>query len=180
MAQQQSWQDDDITIVGKVMTAFGIKGWVKVYSFTQPMANILNYSSWLLKRDGQWQPIKLLEGQKQGKGLVVRLQGVSDRNDALALSQLEIGIPTAELPEPDEDEHYWFQLIGLKVMNTDGELLGQVKELFESGGGNQVMTVVGCEGSVDQQRRLIPFVGAIVLEVDLEKGELLVDWQADF
>ncbi|MFL0806031.1 MAG: ribosome maturation factor RimM [Oceanobacter sp.] len=180
MAQQQSWQDDDVTVLGKVTTAFGIKGWIKVYSFTQPMANILGHSTWLLKRDGQWQPVKLLDGQKQGKGLVARLQGVNDRNDALALSQTEIAIPTAELPEPDEDEHYWFQLIGLKVVNTDGELLGQVKELFESGGGNQVVTVVGCEGSIDQQRRMIPYVGAIVLDVDLEKGQLLVDWQADF
>ncbi|MBM97337.1 MAG: ribosome maturation factor RimM [Oceanospirillaceae bacterium] len=180
MVQQVSDQELDVTVLGKVTTAFGIKGWVKVYSFTDPMVNILEYPSWLLKCDGRWRTFKVLDGQQQGKGLVARLQGVSDRDAALALSQVEIGIPTAELPEPDEDEHYWFQLIGLKVKNTEGELLGQVKELFESGGGNQVMTLTGCEGSIDQQKRMIPYVGAIVLEVDLDKGELLVDWQADF
>lgn len=180
MAQQQPVDSQDITVLGKITTAFGIKGWVKVYSYTSPMTNLLEYPVWLLNINGQWRNAKPLKVQVQGKGLVAQLDGVTDRDAALALSQVDIGIPTDALPEPEEDEHYWFQLTGLTVKNTDGEVLGQVKELFESGGGNQVMVLIGCEGSVDQQQRMIPYVAAIVQEVDLEAGQILVDWQADY
>lgn len=172
--------EQDITILGKVSTAFGIKGWVKVYSYTQPMTNILEYPVWLLKVNGQWKEYKLRDSRPQGKGLAAALEGINDRDQALALSQVEIGVPTSDLPELDENEHYWFQLEGLKVKHTDGQLLGQVKELFDSGGGNQVMVVTQCEGSVDKQQRLIPFVDAIVLDVDLDGGEVQVDWDPDF
>lgn len=180
MTGQHVNSEQDITILGKVSTAFGIKGWVKVYSYTQPMTNILEYPVWLLKVNGQWKEYKLRDSRPQGKGLAAALEGINDRDQALALSQVEIGVPTSDLPELDENEHYWFQLEGLKVKHTDGQLLGQVKELFDSGGGNQVMVVTQCEGSVDKQQRLIPFVDAIVLDVDLDGGEVQVDWDPDF
>ena len=171
---------EDITVLGKVSTAFGIKGWVKVYSYTDPITNILDYERWLIKVGGEWRPYQVEDGQTQGKGLTAKLKGVSDRDMALALSQLEIGVPTSELPEPAENEHYWFQLEGLKVVNTHGQWLGRVKELFESGGGNLVMVVAACEGSLDRQERLLPYVDAIVLDVDLDKGEIQVEWDSDF
>ncbi|MEC8444450.1 MAG: ribosome maturation factor RimM, partial [Pseudomonadota bacterium] len=143
MAQQ------DIRVLGKITTAFGIKGWVKVYSYTEPMTNILEYPIWHIRKNGQWQEFKVLQGKPQGKGLVASLQGITDRDLALSLHQCEVGVPEEALPELEEDEHYWFQLIGLKVVNTEGVVLGQVKELFDSGGGNQVLTVTPCEGSID-------------------------------
>jgi 16S rRNA processing protein RimM len=172
--------DQNIHVLGKISTAFGIKGWVKVYSYTDPMSNILEYPIWYIRKDGQWKEFKVLQGKTQGKGLVACLQGINDRDLALSLHQCDIGIPEEQLPELDEDEHYWFQLIGLKVVNTEGVVLGQVKELFDSGGGNQVMTVQPCEGSVDQQQRLLPFVDQYVLEVDLDGGMIQVDWDPDF
>lgn len=172
--------DGNIHVLGKISTAFGIKGWVKVYSYTDPMANILDYGHWYIRRDGQWQKFRVMQGKLQGKGLVAALEGVTDRDLALALSQCEIGIPESELPEPDDDEHYWFQLEGLSVINTDDQLLGQVKELFDSGGGNQVLTVKPCVGSVDQQTRLLPYVSEYILEVDLDAGVIQVDWDPDF
>lgn len=178
MAEQVA--DQDITILGKITTAFGIKGWVKVYSYTDPAANILEYGNWLLHIDGQWKPCRVIAGKLQTKGITVALEGITDRDQALALSQVEIGVLTSELPEPEDDEYYWFQLEGLKVVTADGVLLGQVKELFDSGGGNQVLTVTGCEGSIDQRQRLIPYAETIVLEVDLDKGEIRVDWDPDF
>jgi len=180
MAGHNADTDQDITILGKISTAFGIKGWVKVYSYTDPMTNILQYPVWLLNIGGQWKEYKLRDSRPQGKGLAAALEGINDRDQALALSQIEIGIPTSELPELEEDEHYWFQLEGLKVVHTDGQLLGQVKELFDSGGGNQVLKVGPCEGSIDKAQRLIPYAEAIVLEVDLESSEIQVDWEADF
>lgn len=172
--------DQNIRVLGKISTAFGIKGWVKVYSYTDPLTNILEYPIWFIRKDGQWKEFKVLQGKPQGKGLVAFLQGINDRDLALSLSQCEVGVPEEQLPELDEDEHYWFQLIGLKVVNTDGVLLGQVKELFDSGGGNQVMAVQPCAGSIDQQQRLLPWVDQYVLEVDLDSGSVQVDWDPEF
>lgn len=170
----------DVTVVGKITTAFGIKGWVKVYSFTEPMKGILNYRNWLLKIDGQWRRFELRDGKPQGKGLVAALHGVEDRDAALALSQTEIAILSNELPELDNNEYYWFQLEKLKVINSDGQLLGEIDHLFNSGAPHDVMSVKRCEGSVDQQERLIPYIDQVVKKVDLDAGEMQVDWEADF
>ena len=175
-----SYSDDNVTIVGKVTTAFGIKGWVKVYSFTDPMKNILNYKRWLLKINGQWKAYQLRDGKPQGRGLVVALHGIEDRDEALALNQIEIAIPSDELPKLENDEIYWFQLEGLKVVNLDGQLLGKVSHLFNSGAPHDVLAVKGCEGSIDQQERLSPYVDQMVKTVDLDAGEVQVDWDADY
>lgn len=172
--------NEDMRVLGKITTAFGIKGWVKVYSYTDPLTNLLDYPIWHINIDGQWKETKVLEGKPQGKGLVVSLQGINDRDLALALSQNEIGVPESQLPELEEDEHYWFQLIGLKVENTEGVLLGQVKKVYDSGGGNEVLAVEPCSGSVDKQQRLLPFVEQYILKIDLDAALIQVDWDPDF
>ena len=172
--------DGNIHVLGKVTTAFGIKGWVKVYSYTDPATNILDYKEWYIHQNGEWKRFKVKQGKLQGKGLAAALEGVTDRDQALALSQCDIGIPESELPEPEEDEHYWFQLEGLNVVTTQDQLLGQVKELFDSGGGNQVLTIKPCEGSIDKRSRMMPYVSEYILEVDLDAGVIQVDWDPDF
>ncbi len=172
--------DGNIHVLGKVTTAFGIKGWVKVYSYTDPATNILDYKEWYIHQNGEWKRFKVKQGKLQGKGLAAALEGVTDRDQALALSQCDIGIPESELPEPEEDEHYWFQLEGLNVVTTQDQLLGQVKELFDSGGGNQVLTIKPCEGSIDKRSRMMPYVSEYILEVDLDTGVIQVDWDPDF
>lgn len=172
--------DQEITVLGKVTTAFGIKGWVKVYSHTEPMKNILNYKRWLLKINGQWQPFNLRGGKPQGKGLVAAFEGIDDRDAALALSQTEIGILSSELPELENDEFYWFQLEGLKVITIDDQLLGTVSRVFNTGAPHDVLDVRGCEGSVDREERLLPYVKDVVQSVDLEEGIIRVDWQPDY
>jgi 16S rRNA processing protein RimM len=166
MASQQSKliSDSDVTIVGKVTTAFGIKGWVKVHSFTDPMNGILDYKNWLLKVKGQWQSYKVIEAKPQGKGIVAKFDGIDDR----------------DLPQLAEDEFYWSQLVGLIVVNKNGELLGKIDHLFNSGAPHDVMSVKGYEGSLDQQERLIPYVDAVIGKIDLDAGEMQVDWEADF
>lgn len=172
--------NENIRVLGKITTAFGIKGWVKVHSYTDPMTNLLEYPIWHIFVDGQWKEFKVLQGKPQGKGLVASLNSINDRDLALALSQSEIGVPESQLPELEEDEHYWFQLISLKVVNTEGVLLGQVKEVYDSGGGNEVLAIQPCEGSVDKQQRLVPFVEQYILEVDLDEELVQVDWDPDF
>lgn len=178
--QSKMISDSDVTIVGKVTTAFGIKGWVKVHSFTDPMKGILDYKNWLLKIKGQWQPYKVKEAKPQGKGIVAKFEGVDDRDLALALSQIEIAVLSSDLPQLAENEFYWSQLVGLNVVNKSDELLGKIDSLFNSGAPHDVMSVKGCEGSLDQQERLIPYVDQVVGEVDLDAGVMQVDWEADF
>jgi len=159
--------------LGRIVGVFGVRGWVKVESETRPRENILGYRHWHLARDGaEWQ-VDVLEGRPQGKGLVARLAGVDDRNQAEALVGAEIGIAADELPRAGPDEYYWSSLEGLTVVNAAGIELGCVAHLFETG-ANDVMVVRG------EREHLIPFIRDVVQEVNLDEGRIRVDWDEDF
>ncbi len=160
--------------MGRVAGLYGIKGWVKVFSETEPRDNILEYSPWYLKVSGKWQEMEPAEGRIHGNGVVARLEGYSDRDQAARLVGAEIAIHRDQLPEIGEGEYYWSDLIGLKVVNTAGVELGQVDHLLETG-ANDVLIVKG------ERERLIPYTpGQAVVKVDLEAGVLTVEWDADF
>jgi 16S rRNA processing protein RimM len=174
---------EELIIVGKVSSVYGVKGWVKLYSFTEPMSNLLEYSQLYIKRDGQWQSISIVEGRQHGKSLVAALADVDERDQAKALAGSELAVARSELPDLPEDEFYWHQLEGLQVL-TDIEgvqqLLGVVDQMMATG-ANDVMMVHPCEASIDQQERLLPFVlGVYVKSVDLDAGMILVDWDPEF
>ena len=170
----------DILKAGRFLGAFGIKGWVKVHSETSPKQNLLGYSPWYLLRGGQWQQVEVAESAMHDKGPVVRLKGMDDRNAAEALSGIEIGIVAESLPALPKNEFYWRDLIGLKVVNAEGVLLGVVEELLETG-ANDVMVVVPCAGSVDDGKRLVPWVqGPVVQRVDTDARVIRVDWGTDW
>lgn len=161
--------------VGKISGAFGVKGWVKVYSFTEPRANILEYSPLFLSRQGEWVEIKVSGGHLQGKGLVMGIANVTDRDQVQPLIGAELAIKKDQLEPTEEDEFYWADLMGLSVENLDGDLLGQVDHLLETG-ANDVL-VVKAKGT----ERLIPFVmDEIVKLVDLDNKLIRVDWDKDF
>ena len=166
-------------IVGRIGGVYGVKGWVRIHSFTEPAENLLAYKNWTILRQGKWETICIDEGRRHGKGLVAHLKGVDDRDRAEALKGSEIAVPMAELPELVEDEYYWHQLQGLSV-TCAGELLGQVDHLIETG-ANDVMVVKPCEGSRDQRERLIPWLrGSVVKDIDLPTGNIQVDWDPEF
>ncbi|MBD3634870.1 MAG: ribosome maturation factor RimM [Methylophaga sp.] len=161
--------------VGKISGAFGVKGWVKVYSFTEPRANILEYSPLFMSRQGEWIEIKVSGGHLQGKGLVMGIANVTDRDQVQPLIGAELAIKKDQLEPTEEDEFYWADLIGLNVENLEGDLLGQVDHLLETG-ANDVL-VVKAKG----KERLIPFVmDEIVKQVDLDNKLIRVDWDKDF
>jgi len=165
---------------GRILAAFGIKGWVKVHSDTAPRENILDYRPWYLWRNGQWQEIEVAEGAIHSKGIAVRLKGVEDRNTAETLAGIDIGVPAESLPKLPAGEFYWRDLIGLAVVNTEGVLFGVVGELLETG-ANDVLVVKPCEGSVDQEQRLVPWVqGQVVQRVDIAAKRITVDWGVDY
>jgi 16S rRNA processing protein RimM len=161
--------------VGKISGAFGVKGWVKVYSFTEPRANILEYSPLFMSRQGEWIEIKVSGGHLQGKGLVMGIANVTDRDQVQPLIGAELAIKKDQLEPTEENEFYWADLIGLNVENLEGDLLGQVDHLLETG-ANDVL-VVKAKG----KERLIPFVmDEIVKLVDLDNKLIRVDWDKDF
>jgi len=159
-------------VVGRISGIHGVRGWLKVMSYTRPRNNIFNYDCWLLKQDDNWQEMVLLVGQPQGKGLIAQLEGVEDRDQARALLDADIAIERSQLVDASPGEYYWHDLIGLDVCNQQNEILGQVKELLETG-ANDVLVVEG------KHRILIPFINeCYVLEIDLENSIIRVDWDA--
>ncbi len=163
--------------VGRISGVFGIKGWVKVFSFTDPRDNILEYKPLYVLRHGDWIPIDVNGGKLQGKAVVMSLDKVIDRDQALTLIGSELAIKRSQLLETEQDEFYWADLVGLKVINIENEILGIVDHLLETG-ANDVLVVNGTEPDTQY---LIPFVlERTVLQVDLKNKQIQVDWQADY
>ena len=174
----------DPVVIGRLTAVYGVKGWLKVHSFTEPMDNFLGYRQCFFQRQGQWQPLAIEAGRVHGKGLVVKLRGVDDPETARLYSGCDVAVSTSELPALDDDEFYWHELEGLQVFVDHAErgrlLLGRVDHLMETG-ANDVLVVQPCEGSIDQRERLLPYLpGQVVLEIDLEAGEMLADWDPEF
>lgn len=171
-------------ILGRIGAPFGVRGWLHVQSFTEDPETLLNYKIWQLSLRGVWKPFKLLEGKKHGKGLVVLLSDCSDRDEAAKLTLAEIGIDRSALPELPEDTHYWEDLIGLEVITENGQILGQVDHLFETG-ANDVLVVKDLQDPKNPQDKkrehLLPYVpGEYILEIDMKKRQMRVRWDPDF
>jgi 16S rRNA processing protein RimM len=164
----------DLVHVGKISGVFGVKGWLKIFSYTEPRGNILGYQQWLVKKGSQDKPIKVIGGQVQGKNVVAQVDGITDRDQALGLMGWDIYISHEQLPETEEGEYYWADLVGLDVENLEGIQLGKVESLFETG-ANDVVVVKG------DRERALPFLqGQTVKSIDLATGKMIVDWDADF
>lgn len=168
-------QRDDMVTLGQVSGLFGVHGWVKVFSHARPRESIVEFERWLLRaRSGPWQEFRVLEGRRQGNGVVARLEGIDDRDAAGELLRCEIAVPRRDMPPARTGEYYWIDLIGLRVETLDGVDLGRVVDLVETG-ANDVLVVRG------DRERLLPFVQEqFVRSIDLDSGRMTVDWDPDF
>ena len=164
---------DDLICVGHILGAQGLKGWVRIFSRTSPRDNIVNYSPWIIEQ-GDESKVVSITGRSQGKNVIARLEGCEDRSAAEALTGCRILITPEQLPGLQAGDYYWSDLIGLKVESLQGESLGVVASMIETG-ADDVMVLNG------DRERLIPFViDDIVHEVDLERKRLVVDWMPDY
>ena len=173
-------------VVGKISSAHGIKGWVNVYSYTDPVTNILQYQPWYLRSSSSpssseqpWKPVQIVNSRPQGKQIVAQLEGCQDRNKAELYRGLEIAVERSQLPDLGKDEYYWIELVGLSVVNLAGEMLGVVDSMLATG-ANDVLVVKGgvADSSTDI---LIPYVmEEFIHNVDLDNHRITVDWDADF
>ncbi|WP_227369129.1 ribosome maturation factor RimM [Halomonas sp. M20] len=171
---------DDHVVLGKLTSPYGVKGWFKVYSYTSPMEGILDYADWVLEHRGQRTTRRLIQGRRQGKGLVASLEGIDSKEQAESLAGAQVLLPKQTLPELSPDDYYWYQLEGLRVVTLEGLDLGRVDYLFETG-ANDVLVVKGDADSIDDKERLLPFLpDGVVRETDLAAGKMTVDWDPDF
>lgn len=173
--------DEDALVIGRVVAAYGIKGWVKVQSFTDPKENIFLYQPWYLRGPDGWESVRLTKGRPQGKGLVASIDGCADRTQA-ETTQVgrDLAVPKGVIPPAGEDEIYWRDLIGLRVKLPDGRDLGELRQMFETG-ANDVAVVQGDAQSIDRRERLIPWLPEqVISDIDLAAGTLVADWDPEF
>lgn len=167
----------NMIVVGRVGSPHGVQGWMKLHSYTQPADNILQYRHWFIQAsDGAWHPVDMANIQTQASSdghMRIKLPDCESPEAARLYTNLLIAVMRDQLPAPLPGEHYWSDLEGLSVINTAGVSFGQVSHLFATG-ANDVLVIKG------DRERLLPYIKDVVLEVDLEKGQILVDWDADF
>jgi 16S rRNA processing protein RimM len=163
---------DTHVIVGKVGAPYGVRGWVKIQSFTDPLENILHYEPWFFaEKDQSWKEAAIESRQVHGQALMAKFTGIDTPEEARLLTGKIIAIIRTQLPTLKNDEYYWSELQGLTVLNKDGIVLGTVTSLMETG-ANDVLIVKG------EKEFAVPYLpGKYILAVDLVKREIHVDWE---
>lgn len=169
MSAKEKW-----VILGRVSGVFGVKGWLKVHSYTEPRGNIVGFGAWTLRMNGVDHAFDVEEGHSHAGSVVAKLHGLDDCDRARDWVGADIVVPREQLPKIAAGELYWTDLEGLEVRTTTGAVLGTVDHLLATG-GNDVLVLDS------SPRLLIPFVaGDVVKEVDLKAGLIVVDWSPDY
>ena len=175
-------QGDEKVVVGRFGAPHGVRGDVKLQSFTEYPEDLFNYGSLFVSKGRQWQPLEFDKAKFAGKHFVVSVKGVADRDAAALLTNKEVAVLRTEMPDPEEGDVYWHDLIGLEVQSEfEGQqyALGVVKQLMETG-ANDVLVVKPSQESIDDNERLVPYIDSVVVEVDLPSKKLVVDWDPEF
>ena len=164
-------------LLGRVLSPFGVKGWVKIDVYSDDVGKLGQFAEWQMGRDGLasgWRTVKVAEFRSHGAHAVARFEGCTDRDAALEFKGLAVAVSRNELPQAAKGEFYLFDLIGLEVINVEGELLGEIAEVF-SNGAHEILRVGS--GAVE---RLIPLVAEFVISVDMAARRMTVDWHRDW
>ncbi len=177
---------DKFLIIGNTCGIYGLKGWVKIKSFTEPDTNILNYKNCYISTDKKsWQTATIDNGKVHGKGLVAKFAGFDDRTAVEAMGKFFIATKQSALPELESEEFYWHQLEGLEVYSVyanhseEKVLLGKIDHLLETG-SNDVIVIKPSVHSIDEKERLIPYRPEVIVNVDLQSASMEVDWDPEF
>lgn len=159
--------------MGRFSAPYGVKGWIKIRLFAETLESLTRHGTWWVGEESEWREFAVDAARPHGKTVVAKLKGVEDRNAALSLKGALIAVKRSQLPKAKAGEYYWTDLVGLKVVNLDGEELGTVKNLLATG-ANDVLRVMG------ERERLVPFIPQVVREVNLTQGVMRVDWDLDY
>jgi len=173
--------DPEYVTLGRIVGLYGVRGWVKVHSDTDPRENIVSYSRWWLRKSSLWRSIEVLQGKRQGKTIVAQLAGVADRDQAALLMGSDIAVLRGELPGLQPGEYYWTDLIGSTVVTPAGVAFGTVTRLFETGANDVVVVKDERPGSETGAEILIPWViPSVITNVNLDQKRIVVDWDPDY
>lgn len=156
--------------IGRFGAPFGVRGWIKVNSFTHPIENILEYSPWQVED----QTIAIEDGKVHSQIIIAKLPNCNDRDLAQLYTNKIIAIPRAKLPPAQTNEYYWLDLLNLTVTNVKGEKLGIVEEVIATG-ANDVLVIKD-----NNKKTYIPFTKPYIQKVDLDQQEIIVDWELDW
>lgn len=168
-------------VIGTIGAVYGIKGWVRINAYTENQEGIFDYAPWLIGRNGEWREIEVSQWRWHNKDLVARLADIQDRDVAQQLTGLEIAVPAAMLPELADDEFYWRDLVGLKVVNTENYDMGTVSHLLATVANDVLVVQANSNDAFGKRERLIPFIQSqYIVKVDQEAGRITVEWPADF
>ncbi|NRB23521.1 ribosome maturation factor RimM [Shewanella sp.] len=168
-------------VLGKLGSSHGIKGWLKITTYTDSVEGIFDYSPWLIKEQGEWREVKVLQWRFQGKAVVASLEGVETRDQAQMLTNCEIAVTPQQIETLPEDEFYWRDLIGCEVVNTKGYNMGKVQEIVETGSNDVLLVKANAKDGFGKAERMIPFVTEqFIIEVNLTEKQIIVDWDPDF
>jgi 16S rRNA processing protein RimM len=168
-------EDDKKIYLGNITGVHGIKGWLKIQSFSSPPENILNYPSWIINNQGEENFYSIEQGRKQNNKIVVKLEKIDDRNTAEFLINSKIQIQRSDLPKLSNENYYWSDLVGLSVLNSEEKVIGKIESLIETG-ANDVMVII----TLKDERILIPFVmHEIIKEVNVELNYIKIDWSIE-
>lgn len=165
---------DKLITMGSLGKSHGVRGWMRLNSFTDPIDNLLDYQPWMFLVQKKWQSVEVEGVKPHGKGYIVKLAGIDTPEEAKLYAGVEIGISRDCLPQLDDNQHYWVDLEGLEVKTVQGKILGSVSHLFATG-SNDVIVVQG------DKEYYIPYIAeTVVKQVDTAAGTLTVDWDVDF
>ncbi|MFA0669764.1 ribosome maturation factor RimM [Vibrio splendidus] len=168
-------------VMGKLGSTYGIRGWLKVFSYTDNAESIFDYSPWYLNQKGKWVEYKVESWKRHSQGYVCKLAGLDVREDAQLMTNFEIAIDPASLPELSEDEFYWRELFGMQVFTTKGYDLGEVTDLLETGSNDVLVIKANLKDAFGQKERLVPYLEEqVIKKVDREARRIEVDWDPGF
>lgn len=166
---------NDLVVMGRIVAPYGVFGWLKVLPETEQLDGLLDYRTWWVGKDSDWRELKIEEAKIHNDVIVVKLQGITERDGALACKGKQVAVPRALLPKLKADEYYWSDLIGLNVKNQQNVDFGKITDVFATGANDVIATK--SEAGIE---RLIPYIDGTILEVNMADKTMLVDWDADF
>ncbi|WP_085248506.1 ribosome maturation factor RimM [Gilliamella mensalis] len=172
---------ENLIVVGKLGSSYGIRGWLRIFSFTECPDSIFDYTPWYIQRAGQWQEVIVESFKPHNHDMIVKLKGIDDRDQAIALTNIEVFVDAEKLPELSNGDFYWKDLIGCRVKTVNGYDLGQVTDLMETGSNDVLVVKANLKDAFGATERLIPFVdNQFIKQVDLTTKMIVVDWDPAF
>jgi len=163
-------QIEPLVILGKVIGHFGVRGWVKIFSYTKPKQAILEYKEISLKDEQQWKSIEIEEGKVHGKNILIKIKDIENHEGAEQFLGKYLGVSRENFPQLPDGHYYWADLVGMEVKDLTGNKIGNISYMLETG-ANDVMVIE------NENEILIPFlIDRVVKSVDLKLNKIVVDW----